>query len=184
MVLDALTGNVLAMDTMPDGEETYCSPVVVDYSGQLHIIYGSGGENDKGSLWRTTLTDLMADNLESSTPLATDPSLGFIAPSSIADMNGDGVLDIVNQAYDGTIRCFDGSNNALLWEVVNPGTESSSGPAIGNFTGDGTPDVFNVLYKGLAPSFTDFYQVMIDGCLLYTSPSPRDRQKSRMPSSA
>ena len=25
---------------------------------------------------------------------------------------------------------------------------------------------------------------MIDNCLLYTSPSPRDRQKSRMPSSA
>ena len=26
--------------------------------------------------------------------------------------------------------------------------------------------------------------VLIDGCLLYTSPRPRDRQKSRMPSSA
>ena len=26
--------------------------------------------------------------------------------------------------------------------------------------------------------------VFADGCLLYTSPSPRDRQKSRMPSSA
>ena len=25
---------------------------------------------------------------------------------------------------------------------------------------------------------------IIDDCLLYTSPSPRDRQKSRMPSSA
>ena len=25
---------------------------------------------------------------------------------------------------------------------------------------------------------------LLDGCLLYTSPSPRDRQKSRMPSSA
>ena len=25
---------------------------------------------------------------------------------------------------------------------------------------------------------------LFDGCLLYTSPSPRDRQKSRMPSSA
>ena len=25
---------------------------------------------------------------------------------------------------------------------------------------------------------------LVDGCLLYTSPSPRDRQKSRMPSSA
>ena len=35
-----------------------------------------------------------------------------------------------------------------------------------------------------------FYGALIDrtgihiGCLLYTSPSPRDRQKSRMPSSA
>ena len=25
---------------------------------------------------------------------------------------------------------------------------------------------------------------IVDNCLLYTSPSPRDRQKSRMPSSA
>ena len=29
-----------------------------------------------------------------------------------------------------------------------------------------------------------FIHVMDDNCLLYTSPSPRDRQKSRMPSSA
>ena len=29
-----------------------------------------------------------------------------------------------------------------------------------------------------------FYTEYKDGCLLYTSPSPRDRQKSRMPSSA
>ena len=28
------------------------------------------------------------------------------------------------------------------------------------------------------------FEAIDDGCLLYTSPSPRDRQKSRMPSSA
>ena len=28
------------------------------------------------------------------------------------------------------------------------------------------------------------FSVHLDTCLLYTSPSPRDRQKSRMPSSA
>ena len=51
-------------------------------------------------------------------------------------------------------------------------------------------------YTGLAtflraPYETDLSKVDIglvgvpyDGCLLYTSPSPRDRQKSRMPSSA
>ena len=30
----------------------------------------------------------------------------------------------------------------------------------------------------------DLANLVDDGCLLYTSPSPRDRQKSRMPSSA
>ena len=28
------------------------------------------------------------------------------------------------------------------------------------------------------------WAMLLNGCLLYTSPSPRDRQKSRMPSSA
>ena len=28
------------------------------------------------------------------------------------------------------------------------------------------------------------FNALVSGCLLYTSPSPRDRQKSRMPSSA
>ena len=37
----------------------------------------------------------------------------------------------------------------------------------------------NPSYLGLVPGFIDIYI-----CLLYTSPSPRDRQKSRMPSSA
>ena len=33
-------------------------------------------------------------------------------------------------------------------------------------------------------SITANFEVLINSCLLYTSPSPRDRQKSRMPSSA
>lgn len=163
MVLDAMTGHVLAKDTMPNGEETYCSPVVINEGGIQHIIYGSGGENDGGALWRVTLSELMSNDISNSTMLAQDPDLGFIAPSSIADMNGDGILDIINQAYDGTLRCIDGLTNNIIWEVITPGTESSSAPTIGNFTGDNTPDVFNVLFKGAAPSFTDFYQVMIDG---------------------
>ena len=44
------------------------------------------------------------------------------------------------------------------------------------YTGD--MGAFNYLAR------TKFNQQLIHGCLLYTSPSPRDRQKSRMPSSA
>ena len=39
-------------------------------------------------------------------------------------------------------------------------------------------------FKHVYPHTRGFPYVIIDGCLLYTSPSPRDRQKSRMPSSA
>ena len=40
--------------------------------------------------------------------------------------------------------------------------------------------VTNKTGEGLSGRFS----VQVQGCLLYTSPSPRDRQKSRMPSSA
>ena len=36
----------------------------------------------------------------------------------------------------------------------------------------------------IAPETQDLMKAMVSNCLLYTSPSPRDRQKSRMPSSA
>ena len=53
----------------------------------------------------------------------------------------------------------------------------------------------NILWSGDALMFVDLDDsrqgpaiqdlwMMLSGCLLYTSPSPRDRQKSRMPSSA
>ena len=48
----------------------------------------------------------------------------------------------------------------------------------------GSPEYFT--YNGVNSSgdtLVDLYPKP-DGCLLYTSPSPRDRQKSRMPSSA
>ena len=42
--------------------------------------------------------------------------------------------------------------------------------------------------RGLGPAFLDALAVLTStlflGCLLYTSPSPRDRTRSRMPSSA
>ena len=39
-------------------------------------------------------------------------------------------------------------------------------------------------YRGLTSNELNEFRKLSRHCLLYTSPSPRDRQKSRMPSSA
>ena len=47
------------------------------------------------------------------------------------------------------------------------------------------PKEFNILLKPILEGFADVvYGSRFMGCLLYTSPSPRDRTRSRMPSSA
>ena len=42
---------------------------------------------------------------------------------------------------------------------------------------------FHLINAELFP-MNDQFDYVVDGCLLYTSPSPRDRTRSRMPSSA
>ena len=63
-------------------------------------------------------------------------------------------------------------------------------------TGTGTLDLsgavsgFQTFVAGIGDGNTTYYAIVNrdeaewETCLLYTSPSPRDRQKSRMPSSA
>ena len=46
---------------------------------------------------------------------------------------------------------------------------------------EGLPEFLSSAWKGIAASESP---AQYRDCLLYTSPSPRDRQKSRMPSSA
>ena len=55
--------------------------------------------------------------------------------------------------------------------------------AHGNYVRGSASKVRRVLDQIRGRSYRDAL-IMLEFCLLYTSPSPRDRQKSRMPSSA
>mgnify|MGYP003381642819 CR=1 FL=1 len=45
--------------------------------------------------------------------------------------------------------------------------------------------IFDFTYANLCKALSDFFKLReMQGCLLYTSPSPRDRTRYRMPSSA
>jgi len=165
MVISAVSGSLLAEALVPDGAETYCSPIVADIqnNGIKWILYGTGGENLGGHFYMAPLDELINSNsLENSIVLATDTEKGFIAPASLY-RNEDGTFDIYLQSFGGELYKIKGQSGNLSWTFSRPGTESSAAPVIGNFTGDLTPDVALSLFKGIAPSYEDFYQIILDG---------------------
>jgi len=165
MIVSAATGELLASAEVPDGQETYMSPLVHDFfgNGNLEVIFGTGGEGNEGSLWRVSLDDLMASDISNAQALVSGPAKGFIAPPSIADFNRDNIDDIVVCSYDGRVIAINGIDNSIIWENQIEMGETNASPAIGYFNGDDVPDVFAVFAIGLAPTYNEFIQLMIDG---------------------
>lgn len=164
MLLDASNGNLITQAIVPDSAEIYCSPVVADVWNDNNpwFFFGTGGETLGGHFYACRLSNFLQGSLASSTLLAEDTELGFIAPASVVKET-NGAWKIFIQGYGGTIHCIDGASFTTLWMTSFPGTESSSALALGNFTGNLQTDAFAVLYKGEASSYSDFYQVMLDG---------------------
>jgi hypothetical protein len=166
MILNAATGEILAKAVVPDSAETYCSPIVIDLqnNGTLWVLYGTGGESLGGHFYIVPLNDLINNTLENSIELAAHPTRGFIAPPSVHRSLSHGGYDIIVQGFGGTIFKFNGATLTQEWATTITGAESSAQPVIGNFTGgDFMPDIFAVLYKGTLTSYSDYYQVMLDG---------------------
>jgi len=164
MVVNGMNGQLIAKAVVPDSAETYCSALVADVQGNgtQWVLYGTGGETLGGSFWACTLTQLLNNTLAASIPLLTDSNLGFIAPASLIKNPGN-TYDIIVQAYGGKVTKIKGANWSQMWAYQLPNTESSAEPVIGNFTGNSAPDVFLSLAKGSSSSYTDYYQVLLDG---------------------
>lgn len=164
MVINSMTGQLISKAVVPDSAETYCSAIVADIqnNGIKWVLYGTGGENLGGSFYACPLTSLLLNSLAPSIVLASDNVKGFIAPAAIYKTQTN-QYDIIIQSFGGKVSKIKGADFSTSWTYNLPGTESSAEPVIGNFTGSIAPDVFLVLFKGTAPSYTDFYQVMLDG---------------------
>jgi outer membrane protein assembly factor BamB len=165
MLFDSKTGNILAADTMPDGGESYMSPLffIEPSSSDSLIVFGTGGETMDGHLYLASLSDLMNTQLRKAKIIASEKSHGFIAPPVLADINKDGHYDIVAITHGSTAYAIDGKNHGFLWQQKIKDTECSNSFAVGNFTNDDIPDFFTFVSKGQWPNSAGSLQILLNG---------------------
>lgn len=165
MLLDLKSGTILAADTMPDGQESYMSPLCFTQPGSEEnvIIFGTGGETMSGNLYETTLAKLKSQKLSEATVLISEQGHGFIAPPVIADITQDGYYDIIAATHASQIYAIDGKTSKVIWNRSFPQMECSNGFAVGQFTGDATPDFLATMSRGTWPDYTIATQVVLDG---------------------
>lgn len=166
MIISSQSGGALRKLRMPDGRETYMSPIIYDFhnNGNPDIIIGTGGESLPGSLYRIKYADLLAESYSEPIRLATGSTKGFIAPPVLADVNSDQVMDIIANSVNGRMICFDGKTNDIIWEVsLGEGFEVYTMPAPGNFNGDDTPDFYGSFGKGVWPDSEFIAHIIVDG---------------------
>lgn len=165
LLVSGATGALLRVDAMPDGRETYMSPVVWNRD-EPWIVWGSGGETFSGSLWGAPLSELSRlDSPLDARELATSTTWkGFIAPPGMMDVNGDNREDLVVVAFDGRVMMLDGVTGEIVWTWGVEGYESYSSPAIGLFDEDGVPDIAVLLNEGVwADKYTGTLMVVLSG---------------------
>jgi outer membrane protein assembly factor BamB len=165
MLFDIKTGSIISADTMPDGKESYMSPIcfVQPGSKEYKIIFGTGGETLDGNLFIANLSDLKKGNLSAAKIIATEKDHGFISPPVLADINQDGLYDIIVISHGSNVTAIDGKGFKTLWKQSIPGTESSNSFAVGYFNDDKIPDFFTYVSKGVFPDYVMAYQYMFDG---------------------
>lgn len=165
MIIDSKFGEIVKADTMPDGKESYMSPICFTQPGSedYTIIFGSGGETISGNLYINSLSNFMNTGLSNSIILASEIDHGFIAPPVAVDITNDGVLDVVAISHASSIFAINGADNSILWHRQIENTESSNSFAIGYFNDDDIPDFFTFVSKGQWPDNRGSMQIMLNG---------------------
>ena len=166
MIISSQDGSILSKVEVPDGRETYMSPLVYDFddNGELSVLFGTGGETINGHFYIVSLQDIIDENLSGATVLAEGRGKGFIAPAVLTELNDDGINDIIVNSVNGTVFGIDGSTEEILWEAnLGDEFEGYTSPSPGNYNDDNVTDFFVSYGHGVWPAIDFVYQVIIDG---------------------
>ena len=173
MVISGADGDLIHRLQVTDGRETYCSPLLWSRMGEEWIVFGTGGETFPGSLWAVPADSVRSGTLAGIRAIIVNKEdKGFIAPPSLADLDGDGVLDLIATPFDGRVVVLSGASLMPLWSFAAPDAEETqASPAVGDFDGDGDLDVVCSVHRGVFPQWQGAAVRAFDGqtgALLWT----------------
>jgi len=163
MILSAASGKILRDVRMPEPRESYYAPHVFKKGRKEMILFGTGGETVDGSLWQLPMKSFLKEKTSGAKRILQDTTKGFILNSLLADVNNDGVQDILSARMNATLTAVDGKNHKVLWEHTFDNRECYVTPALGQFTGDETPDFATIIAEGTFPQYRSFMWIIVDG---------------------
>ena len=155
LVLSGKDGSPIHRIEVPEGRETYCSVLVWNRAGKDWIIFGTGGETFAGSLWAVPVDSVRDGKLSGRKRIVYNVGAkGYVAPPSLADIDGDGTDELIATPFDGRLLVLSGKNARELWKYsTREEAETQSSPAIGDFDGDGDLDIAHVVQNGEFPQW-------------------------------
>ena len=166
LLMNSSNGSIIALDSMPDGRESYMTPVYYDFDqdGTSEIIFATGGETISGAMYLTNENSFMAGGLVDSRKLIEhDNGHGFVASPVVADLNGDGYLDLIALDHGGIVTALNGRDFSLLWERRFEDLELNAQASPGYFNRDDIPDLFINGARGKWPENSGSHQFFLDG---------------------
>ena len=189
MVLSGVDGSIIHRLRVPDDRETYCSPLIWPLMDKEWVVFGTGGETFAGSLWGVPADSVRKGTFSGIRSLIDNKEAkGFVAPPSLADLDGDGLLDLIATPFDGRLIVLSGNSMKALWTFTSSEEEETqASPAVGDFDGDGDLDIVAVVHKGVFPHWrgaavrtfdgatgTQLWEYKVDGDLVPPSPLAAD----------
>ena len=74
-----------------------------------------------------------APSLFQAYPIYSDDAKGMLTPAALADVNGDGVDDILVATFNSIVAAFDGLTFKEIWSTKFAGSESYSTLAVSTY---------------------------------------------------